>query len=301
MLCPVHLRNLTVDPASHPRGQPHLSATSGLVRAGAWLCMVSDDEHHLGLFRPDSAAPVELHRFLKEDLPHDKGERKRLKPDLEALVMLPPTPDHPHGALLALGSGSRPNRQRGWLIALDPQGRPAGTAIPLDLGGLYRPLAATFADLNIEGAFIDGDSLRLLQRANKGSAVNASIAYPLPHLQDWLDGRRSAPPEPLRIQIIELGELGGVPLGITDGAALPGGGWIVSAVAEDTSDSFNDGACAGSAIGWIGCDGRLQRLDELAGAPKVEGIAWVDGRLLMVTDSDDPAVASQLLALDLKQ
>jgi hypothetical protein len=301
MLVPVHLRDLTVDPATHPRGQPHLSACSGLAQAGRWLYMVSDDEHHLSMLQAGSAAPVELHRVLAGDLPQDKGERKQRKPDLEALASLPATTDHPHGALLALGSGSRPNRKRGWRIGLDGDGRPAGAPRAFDLSAWYRTLDESFADLNIEGAFVGAGSFHLLQRANKGSPVNACIAYPLAELQDWLADRRSAPPQVLRIRQLDLGDAGGVPLGITDAAVLPDGGWIFSAVAEDTQDSFTDGACAGSAIGWVGGDGRLQRIEPLAGAPKVEGIAVAGGRLLMVTDADDPGLASQLLALELER
>lgn len=302
MLVPIHLRDLLVDPGAHPRGQPHLSATSGLAQAGPWLYVVADDEHHLGMFEAagKGTAPIELHRIVSGDLPKDKGERKKLKPDLEALALLPATADRPHGVLLALGSGSRKNRQRGWCIGLDSGGRPAGAVSETDLSHWYQPLRSTFPDLNIEGAFVAGEKLRLLQRGNKGMGRNASIEYSLAEMHGWLAGRRSAPPAPLRIQQLELGDVDGVPFGITDGASLPDGGWLFSAVAEDTQDSFNDGPCAGSAIGWIGSDGRLQRLEPLAGAPKVEGVALVAGhRLLMVTDSDDPTLASQVLAVDL--
>lgn len=302
MLTPHHLRDLLVEPGAHPRQQAHLSATSGLVQAGPWLYVVSDDEHHLGIFEADGkpANLVHLHRVLAGDLPRDKGKRKKRKPDLEALAMLPPTPDYPHGALLALGSGSRPNRQRGWRVGLHSLGLPAEAPVTIDLADWYQPLRPQFPDLNIEGAFVTGESFLLLQRGNKGSVVNASIEYALKEVHDWLGGRRSKPPMALRIEQHELGDVKDVPLGFTDGAALPSGGWIFSAVAEDTEDSFNDGPCAGSAIGWVGSDGQLQRLEPLAGCPKVEGIALVDARrLLMVTDSDDPAIASQLLAVDL--
>ena len=169
----------------------------------------------------------------------------------------------------------------------------------MDLSGWYRPLRSTFEDLNIEGAFVNGQTFRLLQRGNKGLAVNASIDYSLAQLQDWLAGRRAAAPLPLRIQKLDLGDADGVALGITDGAALPEGGWIFSAVAEDTDNSFDDGPCTGSALGWVSSDGELQRLLPLGGAPKVEGIAFVGKRLLMVTDADDANVASQLLAVEL--
>lgn len=302
MLTPLHLRDLRVEPALHPRQQPHLSATSGLVRVGAWLYVVSDDEHHLGIFDADGhpANPVHLHRVVAGDLPRDRGQRKKRKPDLEALLALPASADYPHGVLLALGSGSRDNRQRGWRIGLDSLGLPLGAAEATDLTRLYQSLGSTFAELNIEGAFVSGGRLLLLQRGNKGVARNACIEYPLAEMQDWLVGRRRVPPDPLRVHPLELGDVSGVPLGITDGAALPGGGWLFSAVAEDTADSVSDGRCAGSAIGWVGDDGRLRRLELLTGSPKVEGVALVNGsRLLMVTDADDPTLASQLLAVDL--
>jgi hypothetical protein len=301
MLNPVHLRDLLVDPASHPRGQSHLSAASGLVRAGRWHYVVADDEHHLGMFQPGAnAAPLQLRRLVPGELPHDAGKRKKRKPDLEALALLPAFANHAHGALLALGSGSRPTRERGFLVGLDSEGSLSGDTVDVDLAAWYAPLRTSFADLNIEGAFVAGDRLHLLQRGNKGDARNACIEYSLAELHDWLDGRRGAPPVVQRIVPLALPALDGVPLGLTDGAACPGGGWLFSAVAEDTGDSYLDGACAGSVLGWVDRDGSVLRLERLEGAPKVEGIA-LDGdrRLLMVTDADDPARASRLLAVEL--
>lgn len=301
MRTPTLLRELRVDPAIHPRGQTHLSAASALVQAGPWLYLVADDEHHLGMLEAsgDPSLPVELKRLVGGDLPHDKGLRKKHKPDLEALVFLEKSGRPASRALLALGSGSRPNRERGFLLELDGDHRPVGDARAIDLSALYRPLRKVFPDLNIEGAFATGDQFRLLQRANKGDARNACISYPLADLQEWLAQQRSAPPQPLGIMPYTLGEVAGVPLGFTDAAGLAGGGWIFSAVAEDTGDSYLDGACAGSAIGWVDADGVLQRMETLAGAPKVEGIAVLaDGRILMVTDADDPQAASSLLQLE---
>lgn len=307
-ITPTPLQDLLLDPATHPHGQPHLSAASALVRAGAWLYLVADDEHHLGLLPAGAAvlqqlpqAPlVQLHRILPGDLPADPKARKKHKPDLEALALLPASPTHPSGALLALGSGSKPNRQRGVVIALDATGRPDGAAQVVDLSALYAPLRAEFADLNIEGAFIANDCLHLLQRGNKGDARNACISYPLAPLLAWLAGTRTEPPATLRTTQFDLGTVDGVPLGFTDGAALPHGeGWLFSAVAENTDDSYADGECVASAIGWVGVDGVLGRMATLEGAPKVEGIALAGDRLLMVTDADDPACASRLLAVAL--
>ncbi len=300
MLTPVHLRDLLVEPSAHPRGQAHLSSASGLVRVGKWLYAVADDEHHLGRFTADAAPGdcVELHRILAGDLPVDKARRKKLKPDLEALVLLPAQAGSAPGVLLALGSGSRPNRERGFVLDLDGDGRLHGEARLVELASLYQPLRSTFADLNIEGAFVAGERFHLLQRGNKGAGRNAAIEYSLAEIQDWVAGARPDAPAAIGVEQFSLGAVGGIPLGFTDGTALPGGGWVFSAVAEDTHDSYQDGRCAASAIGWVDANDRLQHLEPIAGAPKVEGIALAgDGHLLIVTDSDDPAVPSQLLAL----
>ncbi len=88
-------------------------------------------------------------------------------------------------------------------------------------------------------------------------------------------------------------------MGLTDAAALPGGAWVFCAVAENTDDSYFDGACAGSAVGVVGPDGVLRQMRGLHGAPKVEGISVLvrgDHLVLgLVTDADDPSVPSQLL------
>ena len=305
MLLPRCLRSLSVDPRAHPRGQAHLSAASGLVKVAGQFYMVADDEHHLGQFDAvgRDELPVRLLRLFEGELPKGKGKRKAAKPDLESLLLLPPLPGCPHGALLALGSGSRPTRETGVLIALDAQGTVTGRAAPVDLSALYAPLRARFADLNIEGAFVASGELRLLQRGNLADARNACIALDWNQVAPWLAGQKPAPPAPKTIQAIELGSVDGVPLGLTDGAALSAGAWVFCAVAEITDSSYHDGHCAGSAVGVVGPDGTLRRLEFLQGAPKVEGIAvQVDGSelvLTLVTDADDPAIASQLLEVRL--
>jgi hypothetical protein len=293
-------RDLDVDPHAHPRGQAHLSSASGLVRAGPRCWVVADDEHHFGSFGSDDREPLTLLRVVAGDLPLPKKERKALKPDLETLLGLPARAAWPAGALLGLGSGSRPNRRRGVLLPLAPDGTPGAPPQVLDLDSLYAPLLEAFGNLNVEGGFVSGDELLLLQRGNDAGGVNAAVSYALDAFVNWLAAPRRAPPGPLAIVPYALGAVAGVPLGFTDGAALPGGGWMFSAVAEATDDSYLDGPCAGAVIGFVGADGLLGRMHLLEGAPKIEGLAGgvgSDGRLhlLAVTDADDPERPSQLL------
>ena len=86
-------------------------------------------------------------------MPDSKKDRKKQKPDLEALTLLPAYGDHPHGALLALGSGSRRNRFSGALLSLDADGAVRGSPQVVDLSPILAPLDGALPELNIEGAW----------------------------------------------------------------------------------------------------------------------------------------------------
>lgn len=283
----------------------HLSAASSLVRVGQWLFVVADDEHTLAVFDATGERAGRLHRLFDGELPGKPKARKAAKPDLEALAQLPPFHGCPHGALLALGSGSRPQRHRAALLALDEAGDLQATVREIDLASLYEPLHAEHEKLNIEGAFVSAGSFCLLQRGNSADAANVLIAFDWPAVQAWLSGTSPAP-GPLNSTSYDLGDIDGVPLCFTDGAALPGGGWVFCAAAEATDDSYLDGPCGGSAVGVVAADGRLLGVWPLSLRCKAEGIAVIveNGvlQLLLVTDPDDrdePALLlSATLAID---
>lgn len=298
------VRELTLAATDHPRGQPHLSSASGLVCVQGRAYVVADDEHHLAVF-DDLASPGRLIRLFPGDLPAPKKARKKEKPDTEALMRWPAGDRWPHGALLALGSGSRPNRQAAVLIGLDAAGEPTPAMHRLDLAPLYAPLAGRIAQLNIEGAMVLGREFVLLQRGNKGGSANAVIRWPLDDVAAWVAGAQHAPLTPIGMQVVDLGTVNGVPLCFTDGAALPDGRWVFSAAAENTDDSYADGACAGSALGLMEASGRVAALHPLPGHEKVEGVdvRVAGGRIdvCLVTDADDPQRASRLLLTQLPQ
>lgn len=296
------LRVLALAPDAGPA---HLSAASGVVRAGPWLYVVADDELGLGCFDLRSPAPGTLRRLAPAQvpaLPEAHGARKARKPDTEALLHWPALPGCPHGALLALGSGSRPNRQVGALWALDAGGALVDAPRAVDLAPLYAPLGRRFGELNVEGALLDGDALLLLQRGHREVPVNASIQFPAAAVAAWLMGRGEVP-APLVVIEHALGTLDGVPLGFTDGTVLPDGGWLYSAAAEDTGDAYLDGACAGSVVGWFDATGVLAGQWRIDRRCKVEGLALgtEPGEVLMVTDGDDRQQPALLLAARLPE
>src|SRR5688500_14627034 len=103
------IRELTLASPPNANSARHISAASGMVAVGEFLCVIADDELHLGVFDRSGTGAGALVRLFPGELPDTPAERKALKPDLEALVRLPGFPGYPHGALLALASGSRPN------------------------------------------------------------------------------------------------------------------------------------------------------------------------------------------------
>jgi hypothetical protein len=301
-LHPQLVRELNVAPAAHPHERGWIGAASSLVCVGRHAYVVADDEHHLAHFSLDSNEPVQLLQLFDGHLPRDKGKRKKAKPDLESLAVLPALDMYPHGALLALGSGSRPSRCRGKLLALDSAGSIQGPALEIDLSMLYAPLRLQFSDLNIEGTFVSEGKLHLLQRGNKGGP-SGRVSFDWKDFAEWLLENTTQVPVATRVQRLEPGIIDGVPLAPTDAVALTDGDWMFCTVAENTGDSYSDGACLASAICVADSGGHIKQIEHLRGNPKVEGIALEPGcdassqelHLLLITDADDPAVASRLL------
>lgn len=288
------LRDLDIVSPNGRRG--FVSAASGLVRAGSYFHVIGDDALHLASFGLNGEEPGKLLRLLDGRLPQAPARRKKQKPDFEALISLPARPEWPHGALLAFGSGSRPNRRRGALIELDVNGK-AGPCRPVDLAPLLAPLDAIFGETNIEGAVVAGGELLLFQRGNGHAAANATASYPLDAAFQALTGVASGIPAAV-IQPIDLGKASGVPLAFTDAVALGDGRIVFSAVAEDTPNPYDDGPLVGAVVGLMNRAGDVLARQPLSPTVKVEGIdARLNGRtirLSLVTDADNPDVAASL-------
>jgi hypothetical protein len=300
MIALTKIRELDLSVAASSGRHAHVSAASGLACVNSYLYVVADDELHLGVFRAAGREPGHLVQLFDGALPDPKAARKKKKPDLEALTLLPPHGDYRNGALLALGSGSRPNRRMGALLGLDAQGAACGLPRVVDLSPLLASLGEEFPALNIEGAVVSRGELRLFQRGNRRHAVNAIIRFPLSALFDMLSGKATSAMKPSAIDTIDLGQIGAIPLCFTDAAALPDGAMVFTAIAEDTDDTYSDGPCVGAAIGIADSSGRLRCLHRLDRPCKIEGVdARVDGdvvRLLLVTDADDAAVPAGLFS-----
>jgi hypothetical protein len=258
-----------------------LSAASGLVVRGGGFHVVADDENVLAVFGVDGG--TRRLALLPGELPAGHAERKARKADFEILVDLPG-----HG-LLAMGSGSRPTRERAVLV--DRGGR---TTV-IDTSALCARLRGTFPELNLEGGALLGDAFVLLQRGNRGDARTALAFVAGDDLRRALSSRRFAVTQAPRIVDLDLGRQDGVPWSCTDLAVLDDGDLLASAVLEDTADAYEDGPCLGSALVRLAPDGAVRWHRRLDVAAKVEGIAVDGAGVWLVTDADDRDVPAQLL------
>lgn len=265
-----------------------VSAASGLVVRDGVAFVVADDGLMLCRTRLDGT------RLAPIPLVPGAGETplaKSAKPDLEALAGLG------DGRLVAFGSGSTPKRETAWLI--DPA---AGSSAAIDLRDLYAALRERFGALNIEGAVRHGSRLLLAHRgAGRGSASGLAVV----DAAACLDGTAIAfPAGALRAtHRLDLPDLDGVPLTITDLALHPETGVHFLATAEATANAIDDGPCAGSVIGRLDDTLQPHLIARLKPDVKIEGLAWwhreagVDSWLAVV-DPDDPKRRSPLYALD---
>lgn len=269
-----------------------LSAASGLVLRGDLAFVLGDDRSGLDRLRLADGrplAPIPLLAGTSEAV-----LSKAVKPDLEALA------DLGERGLLALGSGSRPNRERAFRV--HPRGVRFGVQA-IDLSPLYARLRRDIGALNIEGAVLLGDDLVLAHRGVGASEPSCLVRLDAAMLFDRAPDLWPAAAL-LDIRAISLGQLDGVALGLTDLATSPDGRLHYLAAAEATADAYLDGPCRGSVIGCLDEQGQARTLARLRPDVKAEGLAFRRREAqadcwLVVTDADDPARRATLEELRL--
>jgi hypothetical protein len=274
-------------------------AASGIARYGAGWLVVQDDTTH-GCVWTGSGQPLRLVPAVEgHDTFEEASGTKALKPDLEAVVALP------DGSVLALGSGSTEARMRAVLVA------PSGEVTVADLAPAYARVTEALGvppdQLNLEGACLVGGALRWFQRGlPSAGAPTASVDVDLDTLLAAVHGGDPAVVAVAGVRSYDLGAASSVGLAVTDAVSLADGTVLVSAAAEDSPSTYDDGPVVGSALALLDGD-RLVDLVELplldGAVCKVEGLALAgqDGDrldLVAVVDADDPAVPSLLLTLE---
>jgi hypothetical protein len=282
-------------------GTPVRAASAIAQYADGWL-VGQDDATHACWWRDGVGTPVRVVPAVDgHEVFSEATGTKELKPDLEAAVAV-------DGGVLMLGSGSTAARMRGaWLV-------PGDEVLVGDISDVYARVAVLLEvppdALNLEGACVVGDRVRWFQRGLPAAGVpTASVDVDLRSLLNAVT--RSGPASQVdvggvRRYVLESPE--GLALATTDAVTLPDGRILVSAAAEDSPNTYDDGPVLGSALALLDDDVTLATvsLPEPDGRiAKVEGLAvveWGDrgGRLLATVDADDPEVPSAVLTLDVR-
>lgn len=304
-------RLLRYDHGAHPLEDlpGHVRAASSIRRQGGRLVILQDDVSALAVLDPSTGSTQPILLPAGPDgarVFDDARGNKKFKMDLEACVVLP------DGRLVAFGSGSSPQREKIVTIAAGK----GAMAQQLSGSDFYASLrihtAAHGTRLNIEGAVVHGDWLRLLQRGigRRGfESWNAILDISLNKFVGWLDGRNPLPPV-RRILEVCLGAVAGVSLGFTDAAVADDGRIAFVACAEDTDDVLTDGPVLGCRFGWLDPDGQAAVMTTIVdsdGQPtrlKLEGIETrIGGGSVfdVVADmdrGDEPAQLAELIVRD---
>ncbi len=286
------VRRLAFDDGSPVR------AASALARLGDGWLVAQDDANFAAWQVADSITALRIFPPVQGvDHFSETDGTKHLKADLEAACSLR-IDGGP--AVLLLGSGSSPMRKRAALVRLGPLGADVSTVA---LDGLYEQAAATMGvaigELNIEGACLVDDHLRLFNRGNlRAGSPNCSVDVALAGLLARFDAAGTdAPLELGPVRRYDLGGIDGVGLSVTDALTLPDGRILISAAAEDTPNNIDDGPVVGAALAVLEEERvvRMGLVPQVEGAMvKLEGIALLDAfddglRVLGVVDNDDPA------------
>ena len=114
----------------------------------------------------------------------------------------------------------------------------------MEVSGLFRAIARLVDQPNIEGAVVRDDQLLLFNRGNRARPDNLVLAC---SLADVTDGKTV---EVIVRARLKLDTANDVPLTVTDACSL-GDRILFSAVAEDTSNAYEDGKLIGTAVGAL--------------------------------------------------
>ena len=257
---------------------PHVRAASSVRRRGDRLVIVQDDVnvlvlHHRALDQATTTGAVLLPAGEggQRSFDQDRGN-KHAKLDLEACAALP------DGRLVAFGSGSTPARER--LVVFGEAESVRVVEAPDFYARLRSEAHFAGSELNVEGALVVGDGLRLFQRGNGAPArglspLNATLDLPLAEFLRWLESGSGLPVLEHILQY-DLGHAEGVPFTFTDAALMSNESVAFVACAEASPDTYRDGEVLGCRFGIIDPSGvRVCPVVDPDGRPtrlKLEGI-----------------------------
>ncbi len=274
-----------------------LTAASGLVRTETKIYVVADNDLKLGILDIEDGSRT-LDAILPGVLPIDEKARKKEKPDFESMFRVSDA-RLPSDGLVAFPSGSTEKRFTAVYVPTRADGSVnLNGIVKFDLTPIFRPLVEKYGAINIEGSLIEGDRLVLFHRGNSEGDSNKIFEFKKSDFIDLIMGINNENKiDLLSTQIIDVGELDGVKLTVTDIALFENRRFFIAA-AENTTNPIDDGEVMGTVLGEVSSGGKVKIYGTLI-RQKAEGLSLrrvgQSVEVSMVTDNDDPHCPSELL------
>jgi hypothetical protein len=212
----------------------NIPSGSGIEKWQDKIYIIGDDSNFL--FELNNHWKI-INTIQMFDRPTNAEKRivKKIKPDLEAMTLVPPS------HLLAIGSGSLPEvRDVGVLINLAAQDE----LEYLNFNDMYEMLRSITSQVNIEGACNVDDKIVLLNRGDNEHSNQLIIT-------NW-NRKQLTVDKQLDIHFLDLPQIENVNSGFTGCVYLPETDLMIfCASAEETSNAYDDGKIKGSMLGLM--------------------------------------------------
>jgi len=244
-------------------GSPDIESASSLLSFNNRIFVCCDDLYELIELQNDNSWIK--HKWNDAPpLPINKEERKKLKPDFEALLCLKEDSDK----ILLIPSGSKPNRTMGLEFNLK-----LNQFSQKSLTDLYLNFSKVLTQINIEGTTLYQDSYIFLNRG-VGTELSSLVVVDAKTFRIEL------------VKTIDFGAISGCPFHGSEMCIFKGKLFTV-AVAEATENTYDDGEIMGSALFQI-CLSHFEILNQwMFDLPvKIEGLCRMQDKWLVATDPD---------------
>lgn len=280
-----------------------ISGASALVFHEGKYYIIQDNSNSIYLL-DDKFNLINERIIFEGSLPTEPDQRKKLKPDLEAAVIIPSTLKT-KDQLLLIPSGSKSNRVNGALVNISYfHDKMDDLVIPVDFTHLFDFLKSKVGKVNIEGAVLSNDHLIFFQRGNSKESKNAIIYLK----KDFINKHKGkvvfTKDHFIKVIYPELGAINGVAYTFTD-AIILNDKIVYLASAEKTDDAYFDGAISGASVGLLSFNGKILWKRDIDTTNKFEGISFLSYdnqnqsivNLMIISDADNDNIASAIYKL----
>lgn len=264
-----------------------ISGASGILYENGSLLLISDDSRVLYNYSIDDKQLSKIN--LNPEDPINAHIEKKLKPDFESITKS-------GNQYYIFGSGSSENRFQMRKVSLDFQQIEIVSLKELYLR-MMNSSEISEDDFNLEGVVLVEETAYFFNRGNGPNQKNGIIK-----VENWQNPTESK----IQYQNIQLPQIKNVAFSFTD-AILVDDYFYITASAEDTSSTYDDGEVLGSGIGKISLtDFQLKDFRIITEEFKIEGLSVFEKqhdkiRFLLCEDADNGLAETNIFYFEWKK